>query len=112
VIEQTLVERERPATRRSTDVLARFLDEPLAEKAAAFWITRSGWPRQPQNCRELARLLSRDIARIDAMLQQQVNAIIHAPAFQKLESSWRGLKHLAEQVPEGENIKIRVLSVS
>src|SRR5262249_7778835 len=29
-----------------------------------------------------------------------------------LEASWRGLRYLVGQVPEGENIKVRVLNVS
>ena len=50
----------------------------------------------------IAQILTRDIARLDALLTRQVNAILHHPAFQKLEASWRGLRYLVEQVPEGE----------
>ncbi|HKH27390.1 MAG TPA: type VI secretion system contractile sheath large subunit, partial [Sphingomicrobium sp.] len=34
------------------------------------------------------------IARIDAKLTAQMNAILHAPEFQKIESTWRGLHYL------------------
>ena len=59
-----------------------------------------------------ARAVNREIARIDAMLTAQVNAILHHPAVQKMEASWRGLHYLVSQVPEGANIKVRVLDVS
>ena len=59
-----------------------------------------------------AQWLSRDIARLDELLTQQVNAILHHPAFQQLEASWRGLRYLVEQLDEAENIKVRMLSVS
>ncbi len=60
----------------------------------------------------LASLLTRDIALIDALLTRQVNAILHHPAFQKLEASWRGLLYLVRQAPDGENVKVRVLSIT
>src|SRR6185436_3709400 len=62
----------------------------------------------------LARRLNRDIAALDALLSEQVNAVLHHPQFQRLEGSWRGLAYLAERVEQegGENVKIRVLSAS
>jgi type VI secretion system ImpC/EvpB family protein len=67
---------------------------------------------EPGRKREAARWLNQEIARLDALLTAQVNAILHHPAFQRLEASWRGLHYLVSQVPEGENIKVRVLDVS
>jgi type VI secretion system ImpC/EvpB family protein len=60
----------------------------------------------------LARMLTRQIAHLDALLGAQVNAILHHPQFQKLEASWRGLRYLVDQIEEGENVKVRVLNVS
>ena len=34
------------------------------------------------------------IARLDEKLSAQVNAILHAPEFQQIESAWRGLHYL------------------
>ena len=34
------------------------------------------------------------IARIDKKLTAQMNEILHAPEFQKIESAWRGLNYL------------------
>jgi type VI secretion system ImpC/EvpB family protein len=61
---------------------------------------------------QLARRLTRQIAAIDRLLNRQVNAILHHPALQRLEAAWRGLHFLVRQVPEGENVKVRILNVS
>ena len=57
-------------------------------------------------------MLNRHVAELDAMLDRQVNAIIHHPVFQKLEASWRGLAYLIEQGDEDDHIKVRILNVS
>ncbi len=68
--------------------------------------------RQPGVRRAVFLLLTRVIARIDHLLTEQVNAILHHPRFQKLEASWRGLSYLVLQSERGEAIKVRVLSVT
>ncbi len=52
------------------------------------------------------------IARIHGIISLQLNEIIHAPEFQKLEASWRGLYYLVAQSQTGESLKIRVLNTS
>lgn len=52
------------------------------------------------------------IARIDAKLTAQVNAILHAPEFQKMESAWRGLHYLVFNSETDSSLKIRVMNVS
>jgi type VI secretion system protein ImpD len=91
--------------------LQAFLDEPAPLKAACFWAARAGGP-VPRTVRELKSLIGRAIARLDDLLNRLVNAILHHPAFQKLEASWRGLYYLVEQVREGDHVKVRVLNVS
>jgi type VI secretion system ImpC/EvpB family protein len=92
--------------------LDRFLQEPSPWKALALWLGRAACRRGPRTRGRLARLLSRDIARLDALLGRQVNAVLHHPDFQRLEASWRGLRYLVEQVPEEVSVKVRVLNVS
>jgi type VI secretion system protein ImpC len=45
-------------------------------------------------------------------LSAQVNEILHAPEFQRLEASWRGLHYLASHSETGPPLRIRVLDVS
>jgi len=60
----------------------------------------------------LLRALDQDVARLDRLLSDQVNAVLHAPPFQRLEARWRGLDHLADAAELSPLAKIRVLSVS
>lgn len=92
--------------------LDRFLQERSPGKALAQWIAWTVSAGASIDKQQVARMLSRDVARLDAMLTRQVNAILHHPRFQEMEASWRGLRYLTEQVEGDENIKIRVLSAS
>jgi type VI secretion system protein ImpC len=52
------------------------------------------------------------IAEIDKKVSGQLNEVMHDPAFQRLEGSWRGLYYLVHK-PEGEEgLKIKVLNVN
>ena len=52
------------------------------------------------------------IAEIDKKLSLQVDAILHHPEFQKLESSWRSLNFLVDKTDFRENIRLELLNVS
>ena len=56
--------------------------------------------------------LDRDVAEIDAVLSEQVNEILHAEAFQRLEARWRGLSGLAEVADQSSLARVRILTVS
>ncbi|MDK2776795.1 MAG: type VI secretion system contractile sheath large subunit [Pseudomonadota bacterium] len=58
------------------------------------------------------RWLNRQIALIDELISEQINAVIHHPSFQQLESSWRGLWFLVDALTNTENTRIRLLDVS
>jgi type VI secretion system protein ImpC len=57
-------------------------------------------------------MINSRIAQIDHLISLQLNEIMHNPAFQKLEGSWRGLKHLMDQSETGVMLKIKVLNCS
>ena len=52
------------------------------------------------------------IAGIDQKLSAQLDAILHHPQFQALESSWRSLKYLVDRTEFRENIMIEMLNAS
>ena len=52
------------------------------------------------------------IADLDRRLSAQVNLLLHDPAVQQLESAWRGLKHLVDQVDFRENIRLEVVQTT
>ncbi|MDY7579030.1 type VI secretion system contractile sheath large subunit [Herbaspirillum sp. RTI4] len=60
----------------------------------------------------LAATIDARIAELDRLLSDQVSAILHAPEFQKIESSWTGLHYLVFNSTTSGNIKIKVLNVS
>ncbi|MFO0949003.1 MAG: type VI secretion system contractile sheath large subunit [Planctomycetota bacterium] len=103
-----------PATASQPDRarLDDFLKALTVGESLRHWLG-DGHPRLRNPERDqIARLLNRDIARIDALLTDQVNAILHHTSFQQLEASWRGLSYLVQQGEGVENLKIRVLNVS
>lgn len=52
------------------------------------------------------------IARIDEKLTLQVNEILHAQEFQKIESAWRGLNYLVFNSETDASLKIKVMNIS
>ena len=94
------------------DGIEQFLAEKSLWHALAQWLQCAAPGRVRFTNRDVTYILSRDIARLDSLLSAKVNAILHDPRFQKLEASWHGLRYLIDQVEEGENIRIRVLTVS
>ncbi|KAA5604539.1 type VI secretion system contractile sheath large subunit [Roseospira marina] len=91
------------------DALARFLAMDRWELALVAWI---GTDRTVG--RERSRLMAaidRDIALIDRLLSAQLDAILHHPRFQKLESSWRGLRYLVGSTEGDDMVRIRVLDL-
>ncbi|ELV5025781.1 type VI secretion system contractile sheath large subunit [Salmonella enterica] len=58
---------------------------------------------------DLISSIEQRIAAIDALLSAQMSVILHHPAFQKMESSWRALKGLVDKT-ETDTVKIRLLN--
>jgi len=52
------------------------------------------------------------IAQLDALISAQLNEVMHAPEFQKLEGSWRGLFYLVYQTETSPNLKIKLFNLS
>lgn len=52
------------------------------------------------------------IAQIDTLISAQLNEVLHAPEFQALEASWRGLAYLVFNTETGTQLKIRLLNAT
>ncbi|WP_296223987.1 type VI secretion system contractile sheath large subunit [Ralstonia sp. UBA689] len=86
----------------------------------AYAITRQGIQAfisqllEPQNAIERVTQATVDnmIADLDKKLCAQVDAILHHPDYQKVESAWRSLRFLVDRTNFRENVKIQLLSVS
>ncbi|MBL7977083.1 MAG: type VI secretion system contractile sheath large subunit [Bacteroidetes Order II. Incertae sedis bacterium] len=51
------------------------------------------------------------VASIDQKISQQLDAVMHHPTFQKMESSWRGLKFMVDRIDFRKNVKVEILDV-
>lgn len=61
---------------------------------------------------DVVAAINNRIAEIDDLLSLQLNEVMHAPEFQKLEGSWRGLHYLVMNTETSTRLKIRVLNAS
>jgi type VI secretion system protein ImpD len=91
--------------------LDAWLATPEPAVALARWFG-SEFARLSGDRRALLAALDRDVAAIDALISDQVNAILHARPFQALEARWRGLLSLTEAAAQSPRTKVRALSAS
>lgn len=114
-----------PVSASQTAAPPSLLDEIMAQtrvqpKSESYDITRQGVSAfiaamlQGDSSAEPINILAVDamIADIDARTSRQMDAIIHAPEFQELESLLRSLKLLVERADTRENIKVHFLNVT
>src|SRR5918997_545094 len=57
-------------------------------------------------------MINQRIAAIDQLLTDQLNEIMHDPAFQQLEASWRGLHYLVSNTETSTTLKLRLLNAT
>ncbi len=100
---ESLLEQAIAATKQTERSRATELFEALAAEALSGTVT---WDKN------LTVTFTEAIAGIDRMVSKQLAAVMHAPEFQKLEGSWRGLSHLVMNSETGSGLKIRMLNAS
>jgi type VI secretion system ImpC/EvpB family protein len=101
----TRLERDAVRTR-----LAVFLSQDRGALASWFGAGAAAVIRREPT--RLRCLVDRDLVQIDALISRQLDAVLHHPALQRLEGSWRGLAWLVDGIEPGQRLKIRVLSAS
>ena len=57
-------------------------------------------------------LIDHHIAELDYQISCQLDAVLHHPEFQKVESLWRGVKSLVDKTDFRRNVKIELLDLS
>lgn len=60
----------------------------------------------------LAGVIDRDIALLDELLTDQLNAVLHHERFRAMEASWRGLAYLCASALGTQDVVVRVLNLS
>jgi type VI secretion system protein ImpC len=98
IVSEGKVGKDAAAKERGKDMIKQFVSEVLAGS-----ITMS---------RDTEVMINSRIAQIDHLLSLQLNEIMHAPEFQKLEATWRGLRYVLSQSETSETLKVKILNVS
>ena len=98
IVETGIRPRDAEQREYARDLIGTFVKEVLSQEAVVSADTE--------------KMINHRIAQLDALISQQLNEIMHAPEFQKLEASWRGLHYLVNQSETGEMLKIRVLNAT
>jgi type VI secretion system protein ImpC len=107
------------ATTETTDLLAQVLkatrpqSDGEQERAKDYFKQFLGQVVKPGQVvsKDVETNIKTWIGELDKKLSAQLNEILHDPAVQKLESTWRGLHYLVSQSETGTTLKIRVLNV-
>jgi type VI secretion system protein ImpC len=105
--EESLLEAAIGATRQTEPDRARELIRTLTEAA-----TDESLRGAIRFDRNVIKTITAGVEAIDAVISQQLAAIMHKPEFLALEGSWRGLHYLVRQTETGESIQLRVLNCS
>jgi len=98
IVEQGRLARDESARERGKDMVKEFVQQVLEGSMTV--------------SKDAETMINARIAQIDHLLSIQLNEILHHPSFQKLESTWRGLKYLLDQSETGTHLKIKVLNAS
>ena len=98
IVSQGRFGKDTVAQERGKDMVKEFVNQVLEGK-----MTLS---------RDAEATIGTRIAEIDRLISLQLNEVLLHPSFQKLEATWRGIKHLLDQSETSDNLKIKLLNVS
>jgi type VI secretion system protein ImpC len=98
IVEQGRFGKEQVARERGRDMVKEFVAQVIEGEMKL--------------SRDADATINARVAQIDHLISLQLNEILHHPAFQKLEGSWRGIKYMMDQSETSAMLKIRVLNVS
>src|ERR1700722_14602496 len=92
------------------DQLTEFLGAPSGD-AIDVWFGAERGARLRIDTQALRDAVDRDIAAIDAMLSEQVDAILNHARLRKLEGTWRGIAWLVDGVELSNRLTVKILNV-
>src|SRR5215208_3887152 len=98
IVQEGRLGKDAPAQERGKDMIRQFVSEVLEGSITVG--------------RDTEAMLNARIAQLDHLISLQLNEVMHAPEFQQLESTWRGLKYLLSQSETSDMLKIKVLNCS
>jgi type VI secretion system protein ImpD len=94
---------------RLAEALDAFLAEPNRAAALDRWI---GGGAKARGADHVFATLARDIAAIDVLIGDQLDAILHHDDFKRVEAGWRGIEYLLEEAGDDEKVRVRVFNAT
>lgn len=98
IVEQSKVAKSSTEHERAKDIIAE-----LANQVMQGTVVMSN---------NLCAAIDARIAEMDNLISRQLSAVMHAPEFQKMESTWTGLHYLVRNTSTGTRIKIKMLNAT
>ncbi|MFW5640198.1 MAG: type VI secretion system contractile sheath large subunit [Thermodesulfobacteriota bacterium] len=98
IISEGRMAREESQKQRAKDLISEFVSQVMEGTMTI--------------AKDTEAMINARISQIDHLISAQLNEVMHAEEFQKLEASWRGLHYLVHQSETGERMKIRVMNAS
>jgi type VI secretion system protein ImpC len=98
ILEKGRLAKNEVQAQQAKDMIGEFVQEVMAGQLVV--------------SKDMESAINARISEIDRLVSSQLNEIMHAEPFQKLEGSWRGLNHLVMNSETSTMLKIRVFNVS
>jgi type VI secretion system protein ImpC len=98
IVDEGRLGKDPAAKERGKDLVKQFVNQVLEGSMAV--------------SKDAEAMINARIAQIDHLISIQLNEILHHPAFQKLEATWRGVKFLVSNSETSEMLKIKLFNVS
>ena len=98
IVEQSKVAKSSTEHERAKDLISELVNQVLEGTVVV--------------SNNLAATIDARVAELDQLISEQLSTIMHAPEFQKLESSWTGLHYLVRNSATGTNLKIKMLNAT
>src|SRR5215204_7634633 len=98
ILDEGRLARDESQTERAKDMIGEFVQQVMQGEMVV--------------SKDIETTINSRIAAIDRLISAQLNEVMHAEEFQKLEASWRGLHHLVFESETGTMLKIRVMNAS
>ncbi|MDQ3650040.1 MAG: type VI secretion system contractile sheath large subunit [Acidobacteriota bacterium] len=98
ILDEGRLARDKNQTEQAKDMIAEFVQQVMQGQMVV--------------SKDMEATINARIAAIDKLVSLQLNEIMHAEDFQKLEASWRGLNHLVMNSETSTMLKLRVFNAS
>jgi len=98
ILDQGRLARNELQVQQAKDMISEFVQEVMSGQLVV--------------SKDMETAINARISEIDRLVSAQLNVVMHAEEFQKLEGSWRGLHHVVMNSETGTMLKVRVFNVS